>query len=105
MRGSLFPCLPMKLRGAALGVLDRVGVFREFQSLLIGVVSIFQRTVLRTVFQNILVTAFVNFRLKRKNLPGDSDYYDSTVCDKIKGAGDLRVEIPLSDPPEADKNS
>ncbi len=52
-----------------------------------------------------LVTAFVNFRLKRKNLPGDSDYYDSTVCDKIKGAGDLRVEMPLSDPPEADKNS
>lgn len=43
-----------------------------------------------------LVAAFVNFRLKRKNLPCDSDYYDSTVCDKIKGTDDLRVEIPLN---------
>ena len=52
-----------------------------------------------------LVTAFVNFRLKRKNLPTESDYYDSTVSDKIKGAGDLRVEMPLNDAPETDKNS
>lgn len=52
-----------------------------------------------------LVTAFVNFRLKRKNLPGESDYYDSTVSDKIKEADDLRVEIPLSDAPVTDNNS
>ncbi len=50
------------------------------------------------------VTAFVNFRLKRKNLSTESDYYDSTVSDKIKGVGDLRVEMPLNDPPETDKN-
>ena len=52
-----------------------------------------------------LVTAFVNFRLKRKNLPNDSDYYDSTVCDKIKEAEDLGVEMPLGDASEADNNS
>ena len=52
-----------------------------------------------------LITAFVNFRLKRKNLPGESDYYDSTVCDKIKETDDLRVEIPLSDAPVTDENS
>ena len=52
-----------------------------------------------------LVTAFVNFRLKRKNLPNDSDYYDSTVCDKIKEAEDLGVEMPLADASEADNNS
>ena len=52
-----------------------------------------------------LVTAFVNFRLKRKNLPGESDYYDSTVSDKIKEADDLRVEIPLNDAPVTDNNS
>ncbi len=49
-----------------------------------------------------IITAFVNFRLKRKNLPCQSDYYDSTVSDKIKGQDDLRVEIPLGDAPEAD---
>lgn len=52
-----------------------------------------------------LVTAFVNFRLKRKNLPVESDYYDSTVSDKIKEADDLRVEIPLNDAPVTDNNS
>lgn len=49
-----------------------------------------------------IITAFVNFRLKRKNLPCQSDYYDSTVSDKIKGQDDLRVEMPLGDAPEAD---
>lgn len=49
-----------------------------------------------------IITAFVNFRLKRKNLPCQSDYYDSTVSDKIKGQDDLRVEMPLGDASEAD---
>lgn len=52
-----------------------------------------------------LVTTFVNFRLKRKKLPCESDFYDSTVCDKIKGSEDLRVEIPLSDTSAAEENS
>ena len=52
-----------------------------------------------------LLATFVNFRLKRKNLPSDSDYYDSTVCDKIKETDDLRVEIPLSDAPVTEENS
>lgn len=52
-----------------------------------------------------LVTTFVNFRLKRKNLPCESDYYDSTVCDKIKGSEDLRVEIPISDTSASENNS
>lgn len=42
-----------------------------------------------------LVTTFVNFRLGKKNLPTASDYYDSRVCEKIREAEDLRVEIPL----------
>ena len=42
-----------------------------------------------------LVTTFVNFRLERKKLPTASDYYDSNVCEKIRQAEDLRVEIPL----------
>ncbi|MGN0494046.1 MAG: AI-2E family transporter [Acutalibacteraceae bacterium] len=42
-----------------------------------------------------LVTTFVNFRLNRKKLPTQSDYYDSRVCEKIAGNEDLRVEIPL----------
>lgn len=52
-----------------------------------------------------LITAFVNFRLKRKNLPCESDYYDSTVCDKIKAKEDLRVEIPLSNTSAAEENT
>lgn len=52
-----------------------------------------------------LITTFVNFRLKRKKLPLASDYYDSSVCDKIKKAEDLRVEMPLGDTPEAQENS
>ena len=42
-----------------------------------------------------LVTTFVNFRLNKKNLPTASDYYDSRVCEKVREAEDLRVEIPL----------
>ena len=42
-----------------------------------------------------LVTTLVNHRLSRKNLPTASDYYDSRVCEKIREAEDLRVEIPL----------
>lgn len=49
-----------------------------------------------------IITAFVNFRLKRKNLPCQSDYYDSNVSGKIKGQDDLRVEMPLGDTPEVD---
>lgn len=52
-----------------------------------------------------LVTAFVNFRLKRKKLPCESDYYDSTVCDKIRDSEDLRVEIPLNNTSAAEENS
>ncbi len=52
-----------------------------------------------------LITTFVNFRLKRKNLPCDSDYYDSSVCDKINGTEDLRVEIPLNNNAVPEENS
>lgn len=52
-----------------------------------------------------LITTFVNFRLKRKNLPCNSDYYDSSVCDKIKGTEDLRVEIPLNNNAVPEENS
>lgn len=52
-----------------------------------------------------LVTTLVNFRLKRKKLPCESDYYDSTVCDKIRDSEDLRVEIPLNNTSAAEENS
>lgn len=52
-----------------------------------------------------LATTFVNFRLERKNLPTQSDFYDSRVCEKIKGREDLRVEIPLDGGTENKANS
>lgn len=52
-----------------------------------------------------IITAFVNFRLKRKNMPCDSNYYDSKVCDKIKETDDLRVEIPLNKTSVTEENS
>ncbi len=52
-----------------------------------------------------IITSLVNFRLKRKKLPCDSDYYDSTVCDKIREADDLRVEIPLNNTSVSEEES
>lgn len=52
-----------------------------------------------------LITALVNYRLRRKKLPLASDYYDSSVCDKIKGTEDLRVEMPLENASAPEENS
>ena len=52
-----------------------------------------------------LITSFVNFRLKRKKLPLASDYYDSSVCEKIRESEDLRVEMPLGDNVSPEENS
>ena len=52
-----------------------------------------------------IITSLVNFRLKRKKLPCNSDYYDSTVCDKIREADDLRVEIPLNNTSVSEEES
>lgn len=52
-----------------------------------------------------LITALVNYRLRRKKLPLASDYYDSSVCDKIKETEDLRVEMPLENASEHEENS
>ena len=43
-----------------------------------------------------LIRSFVNYRIAKKELPLESDFYDSSVSEKIKKSeNDLRVEIPL----------
>lgn len=43
-----------------------------------------------------LIRSFVNYRIAKKKLPLESDFYDSSVSEKIKKSeNDLRVEIPL----------
>ena len=43
-----------------------------------------------------LIRSFVNYRIAKKKLPIESDFYDSSVSEKIKNSEiDLRVEIPL----------
>ncbi len=45
-----------------------------------------------------LIRSFVNYRIAKKKLPLESDFYDSSVSEKIKKSeNDLRVEIPLDE--------
>lgn len=45
-----------------------------------------------------LIRSFVNYRIAKKKLPLESDFYDSSVSEKIKNSEiDLRVEIPLDE--------
>lgn len=45
-----------------------------------------------------LAEVFVNYRIEKKNLPQDTEYYDAEVSEKIKAQeNDLRVEIPLEE--------
>lgn len=45
-----------------------------------------------------LIRSFVNYRITKKKLPIESEFYDSSVSEKIRRReNDLRVEIPLDD--------
>lgn len=45
-----------------------------------------------------LIRSFVNYRITKKKLPTENEFYDSSVAEKIRNRKiDLRVEIPLDD--------
>ena len=45
-----------------------------------------------------LISSLINYLVKKKNLPTDSDFYDVDVCEKLKVLnGSLQVEIPLDE--------
>jgi len=45
-----------------------------------------------------LIENFVNYRVKKKNLPLENEFYDSKVVEKLKPKiADLREQIPLEE--------
>ena len=45
-----------------------------------------------------LIESFVNYRVKKKNLPLENEFYDSKVVEKLKPKiADLREQIPLEE--------
>ena len=45
-----------------------------------------------------LIESFVNYRVKKKNLPLENEFYDSKVVEKLKPEiADLREQIPLEE--------
>ena len=45
-----------------------------------------------------LIESFVNYRVKKKNLPLENEFYDAKVVEKLKPKiADLREQIPLEE--------
>ena len=45
-----------------------------------------------------LIESFVNYRVKKKNLPLENEFYDAKVVEKLKPEiADLREQIPLEE--------